>query len=368
MELGPDTKRIDLTDDHTGPDPVCLSIPCYGAGENTCVDYSPELCIRREPESLLEDALIQLQNRVPLIFSGPRGFGKRWLMQDLLHELNRNNRYSIKYVDVGNLRKEALSISEFLEWFAERIDPDLASAFRNARRSNLRSAMTELMGRYLEDLTPPFILAIGNTDRILDRPFGKDFFRLLRGWLNKVGGQSERWRKFHLVMSTERDIGRLNRELRPAPPFNIGEEVPVNKPFSDAEVVLLAEKLGVSLTEKQKEDIDKKCGNQPSLTAVALYLMREWGEDCDKDCNGQKADKDDERICAVENNLRLRRYLEELEQELRRDADLFEAFKVVRDPPGTDWEPKVHEPLERLGLVVREPEFKLTGSVYKEIQ
>nr|VFK12840.1 MAG: Calcineurin-like phosphoesterase [Candidatus Kentron sp. LPFa]VFK30593.1 MAG: Calcineurin-like phosphoesterase [Candidatus Kentron sp. LPFa] len=364
-KLGPDTE-LELTENnHTKIVGFQLPITCrvpdkktshpsedYAgvAGKNKYTGYSPEICIRREP--LVKNALTLLRKHVPLVFSGPRGFGKRWLMQDVLHELNRNDRYNIKYVDIGALEETSLSIAEFLRWLAEQIDPKLAILFDYSEYSDPRWAITGEMKRYLRKTTQSFVLAIGNADHILDRPFGRDFFSLLRDWLNRVGVQPDSWSKFLLLLSSERSVSRLNEELRPAPPFNIGEEISVGT-LTNTEVPLLAEELGISITNKQKDDIRQRCGNQPFLTAMILQHMGKWG---------------DEWKGTIGTNIRLREYIDGLKQELREEEGLFETFEDIWKGLMTGQESDRRwqlERLERLGLVVIQgSELKVSGTLY----
>nr|VFJ42448.1 MAG: Calcineurin-like phosphoesterase [Candidatus Kentron sp. DK]VFJ48111.1 MAG: Calcineurin-like phosphoesterase [Candidatus Kentron sp. DK] len=349
---------------YTQPLEFDLSKPCTGKDQIREIPepgspYSPDFCVRRT--SLVGRALVQLRKggskpHEPPVFWGPRGFGKRWLVQDTLHELNRENQYEIVHIDIdAALVKYAnSSLSEFFRWVAGRIvqNSEIVGNYFEEYASPIQ-AITALMKLHLEKITVPFVLVIENADRIVSYSFGEELFKLLRTWINDAGREPDPWVKFLLIMSVETNVSYLSDRLLYDSPFNIAYPIPV-EPFTDDEILELADIFGISLTEDDRRSIKEQFGNQPLVTTTALH-------------HANKEGKDWKRI--AEESDKLQGYIEHLAHELRAiGREQFRGFMKVQTGLAKRWDRETHEPLERLGLVVNRQEVpELSCELYRSI-
>lgn len=130
--------------------------------------------------------------------------------------------------------------------------------------------MTDLVEtRILDRVDEPVLFVFEEVDRLLGRPWQKDFFAMLREWHNRRW--MDNWAKVDLglVIATEPYL-LVNSENQS--PFNVGEVVQL-APFSPGAVTQLNELYGAPLSASQCQELFELTHGQPYLTRVALYRL-----------------------------------------------------------------------------------------------
>lgn len=123
--------------------------------------------------------------------------------------------------------------------------------------------------RILDRVDEPVLFVFEEVDRLLGRPWQKDFFAMLREWHNRRW--MDNWAKVDLglVIATEPYL-LVNSENQS--PFNVGEVVQL-APFSPGAVTQLNELYGAPLSASQCQELFELTHGQPYLTRVALYRL-----------------------------------------------------------------------------------------------
>ena len=130
--------------------------------------------------------------------------------------------------------------------------------------------VTDLIeSRVLDRIDAPVLFAFEEVDRVLGRPWQKDFFAMLRDWHNRRW--MEPWAKVDigLVIATE---PYLLVDSADQSPFNVGEILQLG-PFLPAEVNDLNKRYGAPLSASQCQELFELTNGQPYLTRVALYRL-----------------------------------------------------------------------------------------------
>jgi len=121
----------------------------------------------------------------------------------------------------------------------------------------------------LDRVEGPVVFAFDEVDRLLGRPWQRDFFGMLRSWHNRRW--EDAWSKLDLalVIATE---PYLLVDSADQSPFNVGEIVPLG-PFSPRAVEELNQRYGSPLSAPQCQELFQLTHGQPYLTRVALYRL-----------------------------------------------------------------------------------------------
>jgi hypothetical protein len=123
--------------------------------------------------------------------------------------------------------------------------------------------------RVLDRVNGPVLFAFEEVDRVLGRPWQKDFFAMLRSWHNKRWEEAWRQVDLALVIATE---PYLLVDSADQSPFNVGEIVQL-EPFGLPAVRELNERYGSPLSVSQCQELFELTHGQPYLTRVALYRL-----------------------------------------------------------------------------------------------
>ena len=121
----------------------------------------------------------------------------------------------------------------------------------------------------LDRLDGPLVFAFDEVDRVLGRPWQKEFFALLRSWHNRRWEPAWARVDLALVIATE---PYLLVDSADQSPFNVGELVTV-RPFSAAAVGDLNQRYGAPLSAGECQALFELTNGQPYLTRVALYRL-----------------------------------------------------------------------------------------------
>jgi len=123
--------------------------------------------------------------------------------------------------------------------------------------------------RILDRIDVSIVLAFDEVDRLLGRPWQKDFFGMLRSWHNKRWEDAWSNVDLALVIATE---PYLLVDSADQSPFNVGEIVQLG-PFDPVAVGDLNDRYGSPLSPAQCQELFELTGGQPYLTRVALYRL-----------------------------------------------------------------------------------------------
>ena len=123
--------------------------------------------------------------------------------------------------------------------------------------------------RVLDRVNGPVLFAFDEVDRVLGRPWQKDFFAMLRLWHNKRWEEAWGQVDLALVIATE---PYLLVDSADQSPFNVGEIVQLG-PFGATAVRELNERYGSPLSASQCQELFELTHGQPYLTRVALYRL-----------------------------------------------------------------------------------------------
>ncbi len=130
--------------------------------------------------------------------------------------------------------------------------------------------VTDLVeNRVLDRVNGPVLFAFDEVDRVLGRPWQKDFFAMLRLWHNKRWEEAWGQVDLALVIATE---PYLLVDSADQSPFNVGEIVQLG-PFGATAVRELNERYGSPLSASQCQELFELTHGQPYLTRVALYRL-----------------------------------------------------------------------------------------------
>ncbi len=107
-------------------------------------------------------------------------------------------------------------------------------------------------------------------DRVFKYPkISLDFLSLLRSWHEraKIGID---WKKLRLVMVNSEEV-YIPLDINQSP-FNVGMPVRLSE-FTTEQVLELATRHGLNLSDEQVRTLMKMCGGHPYLIRVALYII-----------------------------------------------------------------------------------------------
>jgi hypothetical protein len=205
-----------------------------------------------------------------LVIKGPRQVGKSSLLVRYVTACKEAGKRSA-FVDL-----QAMSDAQLADYpaFLQRV---LGVVLRrlNLPAENLPpiesglEATDVVEARILDRIEVPVLLAFEEVDRVLGRPWQKDFFAMLRTWHNRRWESAWAQVDLALVIATE---PYLLVDSADQSPFNVGEIVQLGS-FSPAAVSDLNERYGAPLSASQCQALFELTNGQPYLTRVALYRL-----------------------------------------------------------------------------------------------
>lgn len=106
-----------------------------------------------------------------------------------------------------------------------------------------------LMRHVLSEIDAPLVWAMDGVDRLFTRPFGGEFFSLLRTWHEKRALEPQRpWRRLTIALACATEAHLFIRDLNKSP-FNVGTRVELTD-FSREQVADLNRRYGSPLTSE----------------------------------------------------------------------------------------------------------------------
>lgn len=242
---------------------------------------APAGAVRPESPFYIErDADAQLRHQVTgqgttTTIQAGRQTGKTSLLMHALH--TARDQGQVIYLDFqlvdDTIRADLASLLQFLsETIAEQIDLDLAlvDGYWQTARNPAQTFNRFLQKEVLQPLDHKILLAMDEADLLLDAPYKKHFFALLRAWDSRRAFDAD-WRKLNLVMVISTHPYLLIDDVNLSP-FNVGVNLHL-KDFTLEQVADLNLRHGAPLLLKDLPTLMTLVGGHPYLVRQAFYTL-----------------------------------------------------------------------------------------------
>ncbi len=205
-----------------------------------------------------------------------RQTGKTSLLMHAIHA-TQTAQEKVIYLDFqlveDHVRENLTSLLQFLsEAIAEQLDLDLTlvDTYWQAARNPAQTFNRFLQKEVLQRLDQKILLAIDEADLLLDAPYKKHFFALLRAWDSRRAFDPD-WRKLNLVMVISTHPYLLIDDVNLSP-FNVGLNIHL-KDFTLDQVADLNLRHGSPISPKDVPALMALVGGHPYLTRQAFYTL-----------------------------------------------------------------------------------------------
>jgi predicted nucleotide-binding protein len=205
-----------------------------------------------------------------------RQTGKSSLLVRGMHHAHQNGARVI-HLDMQRIDSDYLETPDvFLHYLADfiirKLRLDLAEVEKLWRGSlGPQDKLTCLLEDYiLPKSDVPIVLAMDEADRLLETPFHKDFFALVRSWHNGRAFD-DRWNKLNLVMVISTEPYLLIPDVTQSP-FNVGLKLYLED-FNAAQVRDLNQRHGLPVKRGEIPQLMTLLKGHPYLTRKALYTL-----------------------------------------------------------------------------------------------
>ena len=280
--------EFSATEPHTHPHPSSLGgtpppIPRPQVRFDTWAALeAPAGAVRPESPFYIErDADTQLRHQVSgqgttTTIQAGRQTGKTSLLMQAIHA-TKHTQGKVIYLDFqlveDHVREDLTSLLRFLsEVIAEQLDLDWGAvdAYWQAARNPAQTFNRFLQKEVLQKLDTQILLAIDEADLLLDVPYKKHFFALLRAWDSRRAFDAD-WRKLNLVMVISTHPYMLIDDVNLSP-FNVGLNIHL-KDFTPEQVADLNQRHGNPLSTKDIPALMELVGGHPYLIRQALFTL-----------------------------------------------------------------------------------------------
>lgn len=272
-----------LLEEFTASDPLAAPIPRPQVRYDTWAALeAPAGAMRPDSPFYVEraaDAQLRPQisgNGTTTTIQAPRQTGKTSLLMQAI-QATRHEQGKIIYLDfqlVGDhVREDLTSLLQFLsEVIAEQLDLDWATVdeYWQGARNPAQTFNRFLQREVLKPLNTKILLAIDEADLLLDVPYKKHFFALLRAWDSRRAFDTD-WRKLNLVMVISTHPYLLIDDVNLSP-FNVGLTIHL-KDFTLPQVEDLNRRHGMPLSTPQVGTLMEWVGGHPYLVRQAFYTL-----------------------------------------------------------------------------------------------
>ncbi len=242
---------------------------------------APAGAVRPESPFYIErSADAQLRNQVSgqgttTTLQAGRQTGKTSLLMQAIHATRDQGHViylDFQYVD-DHIRADLTTLLQFLsEVIAEQLDLDLSlvDGYWQAARNPAQTFNRFLQKEVLQRLDRQILLAIDEADMLLDAPYKKHFFALLRAWDSRRAFDAD-WRKLNLVMVISTHPYLLIDDVNLSP-FNVGLTLHL-KDFTPEQVADLNTRHGAPLPARDLPTLMNLVGGHPYLVRQAFYTL-----------------------------------------------------------------------------------------------
>jgi len=173
-------------------------------------------------------------------------------------------------------------LERFLRWFcaivAEELELEIPieKVWQSSALGNKRKCTNFFQKYVLPQIKKPLVLGLDEVDLVFQHlKIAQDFFALLRTW-HERGKNQPTWQNLRLVIVHSREV-YIPLDMHQSP-FNVG--MPVELPeFSMVQVMGLAERHGLRLSDRDVIDLRAMVGGHPYLVRVALHSLAQGRSD-----------------------------------------------------------------------------------------
>jgi hypothetical protein len=244
-------------------DPRHVTLP---GGSVSPID--PFYVTRSSDSAILEAAAIDAAST--LIIKGPRQMGKSSLLIRYMAAARKHG-CEVSFLDFADFADSELAeyprlLGALTEHFSQTFGTQAPAKPPLQQRDLTRYVEQQILAKKSGSL----VIALDEVDRLLGRPYQRDFFTLLRSWHNKRA-ELNGWERVSmaLVLSTEPYL-LIDSDDRS--PFNVSPPVTV-KPFTPEACATLNEQYGAPLDGTELEELYELLSGQPYLTRLAFYRL-----------------------------------------------------------------------------------------------
>lgn len=327
-----------------------LSLQPPGAG------YHPQWYISRPNEE--EISLTHLASPgSPVVLWGPELLGKTWMMKYLSGILKEQGlrvvQFSFKRLDEESLSSLDTLLQELALHIADELGgPDEWVERAWKRPGNPMRKFNWLMERkVLPDSDAPLLLAIDRIDAVQGRPYGDDFFGMLRSWAEDA--YQDAWSRLRLLMAVSTTPTLLTERSNQSP-FNLTPPVYLGD-FDMQQLAQLAERYQLPWGEAEFQQILDTVGGHPYLARMVMYHAAAKGEPLGGLLQHQHA--------------LYQSYLNRYRKRLQAQPELEQGLRNLMTNPGGQLTPEVYHLMYKAGLVKTAPEghHQLRYSLYEQL-
>lgn len=207
----------------------------------------------------------------------PRQFGKTSLLSRLTQHAKDNDHHvislSLQLLDSNSISDLETFLKQLCLIIARKLKlpPNMDEYWVEYESVKMRCS-TYIEEYILEDIDKPIVLALDEADRLFEyKDVSDDFFGLLRFW-HEQSKVSEVFSKLKLIVvhSTEPYLGITN--INQSPFYNVGFENKLDE-FGSEDILELANRHSLKLTETEIKDILDLIGGHPYLVRRTLYEL-----------------------------------------------------------------------------------------------
>jgi hypothetical protein len=233
------------------------------------------------PEDAEFLAAIDRRDSVVLL-KGASGVGKTSLLARGLQHARQTGMRGV-VTDLQKLNAPHLETAEafcfrLAEWLAEQLERDASPEdVWHARRGPSANLERYVKRQVLGTLQEPLVWALDEVDRLFDRAFGNEIFRLFRSWHNERAlDPSGPWSRLTLVIAYATEVHLFITDLNQSP-FNVGTPL-VLEDFTPEQVAELNRRYGAPLRhESEVARFYRLVGGHPHLARLGLHEMAAHG-------------------------------------------------------------------------------------------
>jgi hypothetical protein len=239
------------------------------------VPLDSKFYIERPADELFMDAVRRRDTIV--LAKGGRQMGKTSLLARGI-ALAREMGIRVGVIDFQSVGSKPLESDESLyKWMAYSLGQQLGlEAKVNDVWSDWLDANTNfeefIRNQILSNSTQPFLLALDEVDRLFTRPYGSDFFGLIRSWHNRralePGGP---WSQLTVAIAYATEAHLFIADLNQSP-FNVGTRLALED-FTIEQVSELNNRHGKPVNSADVRQLYNLIGGQPYLVRRALQIL-----------------------------------------------------------------------------------------------
>jgi hypothetical protein len=268
------------------PEPLAPKVTCAAAASSGVIDREAVLEIPEGPVRIdspfyihpAEEGRCCAELDMPgalIRIKSPKGFGKTSLTTRLLAHASSKGYRTVSINLYATDHKFFEDIDLFMQWFCAAVGKGLGLRVRTEDYWDDIFGANDNSSDYFETYllkpnTTPLLLAIDDFDQIFAHAaIETDFCGLLRSWHERARS-TPLWECFRLLLSHSQE-SYLQKDINQSP-FNVGLPVELAE-FSPEQVGQLLELHGLSLAEKQLDQLLELVGGHPYLVRKALYEL-----------------------------------------------------------------------------------------------